>query len=44
LREGYRLRIFEYRLLKMMAGPKRDEVRENWGDCMMRNFMVSNQP
>jgi hypothetical protein len=30
LREGHRLRVFEYRVLRRMFGPRRDEVT---GEC-----------
>jgi hypothetical protein len=31
LREERRLRVCEYRVLRRIFGPKRDEVREEWG-------------
>jgi hypothetical protein len=31
LREEHRLRVFENRVLKMIFGPKRDEVTGEWG-------------
>jgi hypothetical protein len=30
LREEYRLRVFENRVLRIIFGPKRDEVTEEW--------------
>jgi hypothetical protein len=30
LREGYRLRVFENRVLRRIFGPKRDEVTRGW--------------
>jgi hypothetical protein len=30
LREKYRLRVFENRVLKGIFGPKKDEVTEGW--------------
>jgi hypothetical protein len=30
LREGYRLRVFENRVLRRIFGPKRDEVKGGW--------------
>jgi hypothetical protein len=30
LREEHRLRVFENRVLRMIFGPKRDEVTEEW--------------
>jgi hypothetical protein len=30
LREDYRLRVFENKVLRRIFGPKRDEVREEW--------------
>jgi hypothetical protein len=30
LREEYRLRVFENRVLRRIFGPKRDEVRGGW--------------
>jgi hypothetical protein len=30
LREEYRLRVFENRVLRRIFGPKRDEVTEEW--------------
>jgi hypothetical protein len=31
-REDCRLRVFEYRVLRRIFGPKRDEVRWEWRD------------
>jgi hypothetical protein len=28
--DGYRLRVFEYRVLRRIFGPKRDEVVVGW--------------
>ena len=30
LREGHRLRVFENRVLRIISGPKRDEVTGEW--------------
>jgi hypothetical protein len=30
LRDGHRLRVFEYRVLRRIFGPKRDEVTGEW--------------
>jgi hypothetical protein len=30
LKEEHRLRVFENKVLRMMFGPKRDEVMESW--------------
>jgi hypothetical protein len=30
LREGHRLRVYEYGLLRRMLGPKREEVEGGW--------------
>ena len=30
LREEYRLRVFENRMLRRIFGPKRDEVKREW--------------
>jgi hypothetical protein len=39
LREEYRLRVFENRVLRRIFGQKRDEVTEN---CIMRSFITYN--
>jgi hypothetical protein len=30
LKEEHRLRVFEYRILRRIFGPKRDEVTDEW--------------
>jgi hypothetical protein len=40
LREEHRLRVFENRVLRRIFGPKREEVRENGDNCIMRSFMI----
>jgi hypothetical protein len=37
LREERRLRVFENRVLRRIFGPKRDEVRGNEENYIMRN-------
>jgi hypothetical protein len=39
LREEHRLRVFENRVLRRIFGPKRDEVTEGFGNCIMRSFI-----
>jgi len=38
--EGSRLRRFVNRVLRILFGPKEDEVICNGGDYIMRNFMI----
>jgi hypothetical protein len=40
LREEYRLRVFEKRVLRRISGPKRAEVTEIRENCIMRNFIT----
>jgi hypothetical protein len=40
LREEHRLRVFENRVLMRIFGPKRDEVTETVGNCIMRSFIT----
>jgi hypothetical protein len=40
LREEHRLRVFEYRLLRRMFGPRRDEVTGEWRSCITKSFMI----
>jgi hypothetical protein len=40
LREEYRLKVFENRLLKRIFGPKRDEMAGGWRNCIMRSFIA----
>jgi hypothetical protein len=44
LREEYRLRVFENRVLRRIFGTKRDEVWENGGSCTMRIFVICTHP
>jgi hypothetical protein len=39
LREEYRLRVFENRVLRKIFGPKREEV-DRGENCTMMNFMA----
>jgi hypothetical protein len=39
LREEHRLRVFDNRVLKIIFGPKRDEVTGEW-----RNFIIYTHP
>jgi hypothetical protein len=40
LREEHRLRVYENRVLRGIFGPKRDEVRGEWGNYIMRRIMI----
>jgi len=41
LREEHRLKVFEYRVLKRIFGPKRERVGGEVGeDCKMRSFIT----
>jgi hypothetical protein len=42
LREEYRLRVFENRVLRRIFGPKSDEVTGEQR-CTMRSFIISTQ-
>jgi hypothetical protein len=44
LREEYRLRVFENRVLRRIFGPKRDEVKGDGGSCTVRNFIICTHP
>jgi hypothetical protein len=35
LREGYKLRVFEKRVLRKIFGPKRVEVTGDWRNCIV---------
>jgi hypothetical protein len=39
LREEHRLRVFENRVLRIIFGPKRDEVTGDWRSCTMGSFI-----
>jgi hypothetical protein len=34
------LRVFENRVLRRIFGPKRDEVKRGWKNCIKRTFMI----
>jgi hypothetical protein len=38
LREEYRMRVFENRVLRRIFGPKRDRVAGEWEKYIMRNL------
>lgn len=38
--EENRLRKFENRVLRILFGPKEDEIIWNGGDYIMKNFMI----
>jgi len=40
LREEHRLRVYENRVLRRIFGPKRDEVRGNRENYIMRSLMI----
>jgi hypothetical protein len=40
LREGYRYRVFDNRVLRRIFGPKMDEVAGCWEDFIMRSFIT----
>ena len=40
LREERRLRVFEYRVLRRIFGPKRDEVTRSGENYIMRSLMI----
>jgi hypothetical protein len=40
MREEQRLRVFEYRMLRRIFGPKRDEVMERLRNCIMRGLIT----
>jgi hypothetical protein len=40
LREKHRLKVFEKRVLRRIFDPKRDEVREIGGNCIMKSFIT----
>jgi hypothetical protein len=40
LREEHRPRVSENGVLRKIFGPKRAEVTGEWGDYIMRNFMI----
>jgi len=40
LREECRLRVFEYRVLRKIFGPGREQVIGDGEDCTIRSFMI----
>jgi hypothetical protein len=40
LREEHRLRVFEYRVLRRIFGPKRDEVTGSGENYIMSSLMI----
>ena len=40
LREKHKLRVFKNSVLRVIFGPKRDEVTGEWRKYMMRGFMI----
>jgi hypothetical protein len=40
VREGYKLKVFENRVLWKIFRSKRDEVMEEGGDCTMGSFIT----
>jgi hypothetical protein len=40
LKDEYRLRMFENRVLRKISVPKRDEVMEDGENCITRSFMI----
>jgi hypothetical protein len=40
LREEYKLRVFENRVLWRIFGPMRDEVTGEWRSCTVKNFII----
>jgi hypothetical protein len=40
LREEYGLTVFENRVLRRIFGLKRDEVKGDWRNCIMRSFIA----
>lgn len=38
--EEIQTRVFQDRVLKMICGPKRDEVTGNWRNCMTCVFVI----
>jgi hypothetical protein len=40
LREEYKLRVFENKVLRRIFRSKRDEVTEDWRNCIMRSFIT----
>jgi hypothetical protein len=40
LREERRLKVFENRMLRRIFGPKRDEVKGNGENFIMRSFII----
>jgi hypothetical protein len=44
LREDYRLRVFENRVLRRIFGPKRDEVTGEWRKLHNEDFLICTHP
>jgi hypothetical protein len=44
LRERYRLRVFENRVLRIIFGPKRDEVTGEWRKLHSGSFIICTHP
>ena len=42
LREKYRLRVIEDRVLGKIFGPKRDDEKREWRRLLMKIFMIYN--
>jgi hypothetical protein len=42
LREKYRLRVIENRVLGKIFGPKRDDEKREWRRLLMKIFMIYN--
>jgi hypothetical protein len=40
VREEYRLKVFENRVLRKIFGLRRDEVTGDGGNCIMRSFIT----
>jgi hypothetical protein len=40
LREEHNLRVFKNRVLRIIFGPKRDEVTREWRKYIMKSFMI----
>jgi len=44
LREDCRLRVFENRMLRIIFGPKRDDVTGEWKKYIMKSLMIYSSP
>jgi len=40
LEDEHRVRVFENRVLKVIFGPKRDEVKGKWKNYITRSIMI----